>query len=97
MTFFAVVLLTKIVVEAIRAFRRATAATKPETLCARCQYAHVQYAVNAKRMISCAFGGALRAIQLDVLYCTDFKDRNVPEPVRVVGFVHEIAVAEWLE
>jgi hypothetical protein len=94
MPFFVVVLLMKIVVEAIRAFRRVTVATKPETLCVRCQFAHVQYAVNAKRAISCGFGGALRAISLDVLYCTDFKDRNVPEPVRIVGFVHEIMGVE---
>ena len=56
MPFFVVVLLMKIVVEAIRAFRRVTVATKPETLCVRCQFAHVQYAVNAKRAISCGFG-----------------------------------------
>jgi hypothetical protein len=94
MPFFVVVLLMKAVAEAIRAIRRVNVKSKPETLCARCQFAHVQYAANAKRAISCAFGGTLRAMKLDVLYCTDFKDRNLPEPIRVVGFVREIVPAE---
>jgi hypothetical protein len=52
----------------------------------------VQYMVNARHMISCTYGGALRPMKLDVLYCTDYRTRNMPRPV--VGFVREIVPAE---
>lgn len=67
---------------------------KPKTLCADCFYAHVQYATNGRRAVSCTYGGVLRPMNLDVLYCTDYLARNAPSRTRVVGFVREIAPAE---
>jgi hypothetical protein len=89
-----IALLIKFIVEAVRVFRKKARAAKPETLCARCQYAHVQYAANARRVISCAYGGAVRPMKLDVLYCTDYQARNLPAGSRAIGFVHEVLAAE---
>ena len=44
-------------------------------LCGDCFHAHVQYAANGRRAISCTFGGGVRPVTLDVLYCTDYGDR----------------------
>jgi hypothetical protein len=53
----------------------------------------VQYGANARRAISCTYGGGVRPMKLDVLYCTDYQDRNLPTRTRVIGFVREIAPA----
>ena len=66
---------------------------KLQPLCADCFYAHVQYTTNSRHAISCTYSGAVRPMKLDVLYCTDYRERNVPRPV-AVGFVREIAPAE---
>jgi len=79
--------------ECIRAGIRKLRAPKLDPLCAECFHAHVQYTVNARRVISCTYSGALRPMKLDVLYCTDYRTRNMPRPA-VVGFVREIAPAE---
>ena len=89
-----VVMFVKAVFEGVRVSRAKAREMKAETLCARCQYAHVQYAVNAKRAISCAYGGAVRPMKLDVLYCTDYQLRNSPTRTRTIGFVREIVPAE---
>ena len=39
-------------------------------------HAHVEYAVNGRREIACRFAGAVRPVQIDVIYCTDSGDRN---------------------
>ena len=79
--------------ECIRAGIRKMRAPKPQPICADCFYAHVQYTVNARHVISCTYSGALRPMKLDVLYCTDYRTRNMPRPA-VVGFVREIAPTE---
>jgi hypothetical protein len=67
---------------------------KPVPLCVGCFRAHLQYGANAKRAISCTYGGAARPIKLDVLYCTDYQTRNPPLRPRVIGFVREIVTAD---
>jgi hypothetical protein len=54
----------------------------------------MQYGANARRAISCTFGGAVRPVKLDVLYCTDYQPRNRPVRSRPIGFVREIAAAD---
>jgi len=91
---FVLVMFLKAIYEAARIARKKNHAAKPEPLCVGCLHAHVQYAANARRAISCAYGGAVRPMKLDVLYCTDYQTRNVPARCRVVGFVPEIVPAE---
>jgi hypothetical protein len=64
---------------------------KPDPLCVECSFVHLQRAVGGKRAISCTFGGGVRPITLNVMYCTDFRDRTIiPRPV-VIGFAHELS------
>jgi hypothetical protein len=91
---FLVFVLFRVFVEAVRVFRAKAREIKPEPLCAGCFHAHVQYAVNARRAISCTYGDGVRRMKLDVLYCTDYQARNLPARPRAVGFVREIAPAE---
>jgi hypothetical protein len=69
-------------------------APKPVPLCGDCLHAHVQYAANGQRAISCTFGGAVRPMKLDVLYCTDYRKRDLPVRASAIGFVREIAPVE---
>jgi hypothetical protein len=94
MPLFVLVMFLKAIYEAIRVFRERNRATKPEPLCVGCLHAHVQFAANARRAISCAYGGAVRPMKLDVLYCTDYETRNAPARSHVVGFVREIVPAD---
>jgi len=87
-------LFVKLVVEAVRAATRRTRDTKPQPLCADCVFAHVQYSANGRRAISCTYGGTVRNVTLDVLYCTDYRDRNAPPRQARVGFVREIRGVE---
>ena len=84
----------KVVFETVRVFRDKAREVKPEPLCTGCLNAHVQYSANGRRAISCAYGGALRPMKLDVLYCTDYQARNLPVHPRAIGFVREIFPAE---
>lgn len=93
MPLFIFAMLLKAVVEGIRACVRKPREAKPAPLCADCAFAHVQYGANARRAISCTYGGGVRPMKLDVLYCTDYQDRNLPTRTRVIGFVREIAPA----
>ena len=86
--------LFKILIETVRIFRAKAREIRPDPLCAGCFHAHVQYAANARRAISCTYAGAVRPMKLDVLYCTDYQARNLPARPRVIGFVHEIAPAK---
>jgi hypothetical protein len=90
---FIFALLFNFIVRAIRQARHERRKTHPESLCAACFHAHVQYGKNARRRISCAYGGDLNPVQLEVLYCTGYQARNQPAP-RAIGFVRQIAPAE---
>jgi hypothetical protein len=88
------VLLFKFIAEVVRVIVRKMREVKPEPLCAECFFAHVQYGANARRSISCTYGGEVRPMKLDVLYCTDYRARNVPLRPGVIGFVREITPGE---
>jgi hypothetical protein len=94
MPLFVFVLLFKVVLEAVRVFRAKARKINSEPLCADCFHAHVPYAANARRAISCTYAGAVRPMKLDVLYCTDYQARSWQLRRRVIGFVREIAPAE---
>jgi hypothetical protein len=68
---------------------RKTRPVKRQPLCAGCSNAHVQYGAEGRRAISCAFGGMVRPVTLDVLYCTDYRDRKVKTPIVRIGFAPE--------
>lgn len=93
MPLFIFAMLLKAVGEGIRACVRKSREAKPAPLCMECAFAHVQYGANARRAISCTYRGGVRPMKLDVLYCTDYQDRNLPTRTRVIGFVREIAPA----
>jgi hypothetical protein len=64
--------------------------TKPLPLCTECGHAHVQYAASGHRAIACTFAGGARPVTIDVIYCTDYRDRNAAPRVVTVGFAREI-------
>ena len=85
--FFVVVnALTRLCVAVVRKNRE----PKPGPVCAECSFAHMQYAVNGRRVISCTFGGGVRPMTINVMYCTDFLNRGAPARVVRVGFVREL-------
>ena len=47
-----------------------------------------------KRAISCTFAGGVRPITIDVMYCTDYRDRSTPQKVAIIGFARELPEAE---
>jgi hypothetical protein len=90
---FLFVLIARLVTE-VRKQMRIARTTKPRPLCTDCTHAHVQYAVNGRRAIACTFAGAVRPVVIDVMYCTDYRDRDgAPRPLPM-GFIREIAEAE---
>ncbi len=89
-----VALLLRIFIETARGYIRARRNARPQPICAECFYAHMQYGSKAQRAISCTYGGFVRPMKLDVLYCTDYRGRNLPLRNGAIGFVREIAAAE---
>lgn len=77
----------------VTAIRRNRLANKPKPLCNECAFAHIQFGACGKRAISCTFGGGVRALTIDVLYCTGYQPRFVPARP-AMGFVRQIAAAE---
>jgi hypothetical protein len=96
MIFWLLVLATLRAVRAIAALRERPKAPA-QSLCIDCASAHVQYAVNGKRAISCTFGGGVRPVGMDVLYCTDYCNRNAPRRVVTIGFAPERNPAQLAE
>jgi len=93
MPMFLIALVIRLMVEVFQKRRDEKQKTTPDPPCASCVHAHVQYTANARRAISCTYGGSVRPMTLDVLYCTDYQNRLRTAPVRSIGFVHEIATA----
>ena len=90
------VLLYLIVIAVLRYFRRKRA-PMPRGLCAECAFAHIQHGAEAKSATFCTFGGGVRPVTLDVLYCTDYRDRDTPPRAVPMGFAREIASAAAAE
>jgi hypothetical protein len=82
-------LIVRLVVEIVKAVRKQKA-NKPRPLCTDCTHAHVQYAANGRRAIACTFAGAVRPVQIDVMYCTDYRDRNAAPRLVQIGFARAI-------
>jgi hypothetical protein len=79
-------LFVRLVVEAIRAIVYKAPTVKPKPLCVECSYAHVQYGAKGQRAVSCTYGGMVRPVTLDVLYCTDYCNRNIQIRTAKIGF-----------
>ena len=80
------------IVNLIRALGTQVGKTRAVTtppLCTDCAHAHVQYAANGCRAIACTFAGAVRPVTIDVMYCTDYRDRNAAPRLVPVGFVRK--------
>jgi hypothetical protein len=87
MPLVALIALVNLITATVRARARKVRANKPKSLCVDCAFAHIQYAANGRRATSCTFNGGVRPIVLDVLYCTDYRARNVVVEIRPIGFV----------
>ena len=90
---FIFALLFNLIVRTVREIHHEKRKAAPEPLCAACFHAHVQYGQNARRRISCAYGGIVNPVKLEVLYCTSYQARNQPAP-RAIGFVYQIVPAK---
>jgi hypothetical protein len=84
------------IVRLIEAVSRQMRKARPRPLCTDCVHAHVQYAVNGRRAIACTFAGAVRPVELDVMYCTDYRDRNTAPRLVQIGFARPIGNPEML-
>lgn len=67
---------------------------KERGLCEGCSFVHMQYGATGRNAVFCTFGGGVREVKLDVLYCTDYKNRNAPPRLVQVGFAPEMASVE---
>ena len=82
-----------LIVIALARFVKRKRTPQSRGLCAGCGFAHIQHGANAKATTFCTFGGVVRPVTLDVLYCTDYRDRNAPPRMVPIGFVRETAIA----
>jgi hypothetical protein len=78
----------------VAAFVRKRRTSRRYSRCMDCSHAHVQYATNGRTAIACTFAGGVRPVGIDVMYCTDYHDRNAPPRVFSVGFAAQIRQAE---
>jgi hypothetical protein len=79
-----------LVVIAVAPLLRRKRAKRSRGLCAGCAFVHMQYGATGRNAVFCTFGRGVRPVKLDVLYCTDYRNRNAPTRVARVGFVPEI-------
>jgi hypothetical protein len=63
-------------------------------LCAGCTFVHMQYGATGRNAVFCTFAGGVRQVKLDVLYCTDYRNRNATPRLVRVGFAPETRSAE---
>src|SRR5579864_6858678 len=78
------------ILKALKRMRR----KRPRGLCADCAFVHMQYGATGRNAVFCTFGGGVRQVKLDVLYCTDYRNRNTPPRLVRVGFAPEIRRVE---
>ena len=86
--------LIRAAVTAMTTLVRKSREAKPQPLCTGCSFAHIQYTANGRSAISCTFGGDVRQVAIDVLYCTDYRDRNAPLRLMSIGFVPPVLERE---
>lgn len=91
MPLFVFVILMGIVRGLIAALKRPR--KKPaHGLFAGCGFVHMQYGATGRNAVFCTFGGGVREVKLDVLYCTDYRDRNAMPRLVQIGFAREVQV-----
>ena len=73
-----------------RAVKEIRVRRRQRGLCPGCAFVHMQYGATGRNAVFCTFGGGVRAVKLDVLYCTDYRDRNARPRLVRVGFVPEV-------
>jgi hypothetical protein len=78
---------------AVRAFRRLPA-RRPRGMCVGCRFVHMQYGATGRNAVFCTFGGGVRPVQIDVLYCTDYCSRSVGVRLVRIGFAPAVRGAE---
>ena len=71
---------------------------KPRGVCGSCVFAHIQYSPKGRIATFCTYGLVVRPVAIEVVYCTDYRDRSVPLRIIPIGFVlpasePELAVA----
>lgn len=87
------VLTVRAIEEFCRRMRKARA-NKLRPLCTDCVHAHVQYAANGRRAIACTFAGSVRPVHIDVMYCTDYRDRKAAPRLGQIGFIRPIGASD---
>lgn len=73
----------------VRQVRTRRARATPRGLCTSCTFVHMQYGATGRNAVFCTFGGGVRLVKLDVLYCTDYRNRDAPPRLVRVGFAPE--------
>ena len=73
-----------------RAVKEIRVRRRQRGLCPGCAFVHMQYGATGRNAVFCTFGGGVRAVKLDVLYCTYYRDRNARPRLVRVGFVPEV-------
>jgi hypothetical protein len=91
---FVFIFLLNFAIQVIRQVSLNMREVQKDSLCVGCFHAHMQYGARGGRTISCTYGGVVRPMRLDVLYCTDYRSRSKPPHKNLIGFVREIAPAE---
>jgi hypothetical protein len=66
----------------------------PHGLCAGCTFVHMQYGATGRNAVFCTYGRGVRLVKLDVLYCTDYRNRYQPARTVRIGFVPEVQGVE---
>jgi hypothetical protein len=74
----------------VRYVRTNASASSTAGLCAGCAFVHTQYGASGRNAVFCTFGGGAREVKLDVLYCTDYRNRNAAPRLVQIGFAPEI-------
>jgi hypothetical protein len=81
-------------VRVTRKIRTKRARPASRGLCAGCEFVHMQYGATGRNAVFCRFGGGVRMVKIDVLYCTDYRDRNAPPRLVRIGFAPEVEGVE---
>lgn len=54
----------------------------------------MQYGATGRNAVFCTFAGGVRHVKLNVLYCTDYRNRNAAPRLAQIGFAAEVRGAE---
>ena len=83
-----------LVLLAVIRYLRKTRSPRPQGVCATCVFAHIQYSPTGRIATFCTYGQVVRPVKIEVMYCTDYRDRGVPQPLTVIGFVRPASEPE---